>query len=289
MNRENRIYLDLNVFVDMLQNRQPGLLDQVEKHKKAFAFIFSPAHLEEVAVIFRSDTDQSRAQGLVDRHCQLISKVCDDLEVLPAASEGGPSRFVHESPKTCLSRVFDHYERTLSAEDNESFVLSRKTPETLSSFASKQGLPPSFGDGVETYLDERTRTGISTDIGNVDPREIFSQAGVQQILREKLFNYQWSVNDLPKGEALLRSHSTREVVINLTMKVLEQAGYNAHAPSQIRSQIHDVSHAIYGAEASRFVTGDRRFAKRLKAVYSFLNLQTEVLDTANFVAFPTSA
>lgn len=75
----------------------------------------------------------------------------------------------------------------------------------------------------------------------------------------------------------------RHNVVNILLKVLERAGYYADPFDKLRSHLHDVSHAIYAAAADVFVTGDERYAKRVRAVYHFLGLKTRVVLTGDFI------
>ena len=47
--------------------------------------------------------------------------------------------------------------------------------------------------------------------------------------------------------------------------------------------MHDVTHAIYGAQADYFVTNDVRFRKKLKATYNFLDIHCKVLSPEEFI------
>lgn len=115
------------------------------------------------------------------------------------------------------------------------------------------------------------------------PKAVFENAGVQRALREKLWNYSWNLETMPKGNDLLRSHVDRQNVVNILLKVLEQTGYYADSFDKYRSHPHDVTHAIYAVEAGIFVTGDERYAKRVCAVYHYAGLETRVVLVEDFV------
>src|SRR5262249_47244053 len=86
------------------------------------------------------------------------------------------------------------------------------------------------------------------------------------------------------GAALLVTHKTREVVVNLVVAYLEEIGYRADSFDKHRSRMHDVSHAIYAAAADVFVTGDQRYRQRVKAAYHLLGIQTKVMSIDEFMA-----
>lgn len=123
---------------------------------------------------------------------------------------------------------------------------------------------------------------IENAISDLPPEKVFEHPGVLAALKEKLWNYKWTLETLPKGQSLMRSYTDREQVIDVLFKILELAGYFPDPFNKSRSHLHDVSHAIYACDCDVFVTGDERYAKRTRAVYHFLGMRTRVVFVDDF-------
>jgi hypothetical protein len=279
-----RVYLDHNVIADVYQNRRDGLREVIDGRKKAGdIFPYSPAHMEEIAVVLRSQPDPEQAQQMVAEQIALVAYLSDTWEILPAVQNAGPSRLLREHPSLCMSRVTENYDLTLQGEELERSQHSWKSESAFNQVQEDYGTSVRADQGVELFPAKRQRLGIARGITDVAPEAVFEYAGVQAILREKLWNYNWKLDTMPTGEALIRSHIDRQHVVNLLLKVLERAGYYADSANKHRSHLHDVSHAIYAAAADVLVTGDKRYAKRVLAAYHYLRLQTRVVSTEDFV------
>lgn len=280
-----RIYLDHNVIADVYQDRRPGLRDVIEARKAAGAiFPYSPAHMEEIAVILRCQVEPEKAHRMIDEQVALVASLSDTWEILPDLQNTGPSRVVQEHPSACMARVLRDYDRTLSSEENERFQLSWKSEKTFDQVQDEFGSGLRAGPGVELFPEKRKRVGIGRGITGLAPEKIFDESGVLTALREKLWNHGWTPDTMPRGTALMLSHVDRQNSVNALFKVLEQAGYYADPFDKSRSHMHDVSHAIYAAEAEVFVTGDERFAKRMWAVYHYLGITTRVFLVGDWMA-----
>src|SRR5262249_1902438 len=157
----------------------------------------------------------------------------------------GPSRLIQEDPRECMKRVADGYDLTLSAEENERFLMSFKSAAAFEQVQKELGTNLLAGPGVPLHENKRKDLGIEvTRISNLTETTLFADAMVQQGLTWKLWNYPpWALETLPKGEGLLESHKTRETVGNLVLAYLQEIGYRMDDFEKFRSRMHDVSHA----------------------------------------------
>ena len=89
---------------------------------------------------------------------------------------------------------------------------------------------------------------------------------------------------MPKGNDLMGSHRTREIVVTIIMNFLEEIGFRADKFEKYRSHMHDETHAIYAAAADVLVSGDERYRKRVAAAYHFLGIKTRVIGIEELVA-----
>lgn len=110
----------------------------------------------------------------------------------------------------------------------------------------------------------------------MQPERLFEEDNISKAFDAYLQTHSISVAAIPRAESVMESHALRERVVELTMTFLQKIGYRADPFSQYRSQMHDITHAIYGAAADVFVTGDDRFLHRLRATYAFLKLRTRL-------------
>ncbi|MCE9561858.1 MAG: hypothetical protein K8U57_07375 [Planctomycetes bacterium] len=287
-----RVYLDQNIFMALLKGEKPGLREHIDAQKAngTVAFPYSPAHIEEVAVIFREMEDPELARARVVENLSLIGDVSGRWELLPGLGNVGPSRYVQETPEVCLGRVMEDYDLTLSAEENERFQMSFKSAAAFDQVQEEFGTPLRAGPGVPLHETKRQRHGIEVQrISNLSETAIFADTQVREGLEAKLWNYGWDLTTMPTGAALSESHKIREVVVNLVLAYLEEIGYRADAFEKYRSRMHDVTHAIYAAETDVFVTGDKRYRQRVKAAYSFLGISTKVLSIDEFMVWKQPA
>jgi predicted nucleic acid-binding protein len=283
-----RIYLDQNVIVALVKNERPRLADHIKKHIEAGTqFVYSPAHIEEIAAILRDfadPADPDRAQRLASINLWMINQVCDGWELLPGEGNVGPTRVLQEDPRVCMERVLDGYELTLSAEENERWLMSYKSPEAFEALQKEWGIDLR---GVPLFADKQKELGVEAKrVSGLDPNKLFNDANVLEGLRQKLWHYAWNVDTVPKCQALLDSHNTRQNVVNAVMKYLDEIGYRADRFEKYRSGMHDITHAIYAAAADIFVTGDKRYRDRVVATYQFLGISTEVIGIDEFMAMP---
>lgn len=151
-----RVYLDHNVFVDVYQNRRPNLRELIDCRKAAGdIFPYSPAHMEEIAVVFRCQSDQMKAMQMVEEQVALVGELSDTWEILPSFQRIGPSRIVQEHPFYCMMRVTEHYDQTLASEEGERFQLSWKSPNAFNQVQEEFGTELRAGPGVELFPETR--------------------------------------------------------------------------------------------------------------------------------------
>ncbi len=87
----NHVCLDHNVITLIVKDPTHSLLPVLEKAKlKVYRFPYSPAHIEEIAVIYREVSDFAKADGYVTEHLKCLSSVTDELGYLPAEVAGSP-------------------------------------------------------------------------------------------------------------------------------------------------------------------------------------------------------
>jgi hypothetical protein len=283
------VYLDQNVFVAILKDEHPQLRARIDEHRAVGTlFPYSPAHMEEVAVVLRDLAgDKLAATRIFDENMNVIAEISDHWEFLPG-EVGQPTRFLQEPPVDCMKRVIDYYDVTLEMEQNERWLMSFKSSSAFEELQNEWGLDIKANE-VEMFADKRSSLGIAPmEISSFTPSAVIKNSKFREGLRQKLWSYTYDLESVPKGQTLLDCHVTRQNIVNAVLKYLEEIGYRADKFENFRSRMHDVTHAIYGAGADYLVTGDKRFRARVIATYEFLELPTKVVSIEEFLLLDVS-
>ncbi len=292
-------------------------LRRLRRYRQDIQFPYSPAHMEEVAVNLNKSDD---AKKLISKRLNMIESISLSYEYLPGVPsrddvvknlnsipctpelmetrrqlemvlnlydkglliEEPATKKVTEKPMTCFKRVVGDLEATDWAHHNDVFHLGRRNEKSLqTNFDSIQ----KNSDGIETFVDYQKKRKLGPkNLSSLEPSKVFKLEVVQKALADYLKKN--SECQIIKGRELLSNHDLLEGTITLVLNFLEKIGYNQEENNKLvklRSRMHDVTHAIYGAQADYFVTADRRYRKKLEAAYSFLEIPCKVLSPDKFV------
>ena len=113
-----KIYLDNNIIADYADSDRPShkeIKDKILKLKDKVMFLYSPAHIEEIAKIYRHNDDINKYSSYVDDLFKAISDVTKNMETLSTSDIGIIIK--EESPEICCEKVIHDYDKTLLAED----------------------------------------------------------------------------------------------------------------------------------------------------------------------------
>lgn len=274
------LYLDHNVITDLMKGN-PALWETISHLKSNGArVIYSPAHIEEVAVILRETSDIDKGKRFVREHLRFISAITDDWEYRPTID--GPTCVVREKPSVCYKRVMAEYDLTLEAEEINRFARSLKSENAFNEVQQEYGTGLRVGHGIPLDSEFRARYGIDPKvIGNIPPERLFDEPHILEAFNADLRNKSLSVTGIGVAEHLAESHMQRQTSVTLTMNFLERIGFFADKFDKFRSQMHDVTHAIYGSAADIFITRDQHLLYRLRAAYTLLRVPTRVLSVVD--------
>lgn len=278
---------------------------------------FSPAHMEEIAV----NLGNGKPKDMILKRLNIIKFYSENFEYLPGIPpkevlisnlESTPNlpelretrriwckiidqynngdidesrsktQRVREEPLTCFQRVVGDLDATEWAHKNDIQKIGRRSPKSLKE--NYEALRQST-DEIETFecLQRKKKLGPKR-LANIKPTQIFNDGNVKCYLQEYLINK--PVTNIIKGSELLKIHNNLETHIELMLDFLEIIGYyqeNNNKAVKIRSRMHDISHAIYGANADYFVSNDIRFRNKLTAVYYFLEIPCKVISPETFI------
>lgn len=254
MLKKKLLYLDHNTAIDVLKGRRLGLVAAVQQFKeRGGRVIYSPAHMEEVANIYRSDADDFDCEIHVQEHLKFFAQLTDCWEFLPCDS--GPVILKQEHPAVCFKRVIDQYELTYHAEGFEA-VLRELNPLTASPSPSV---------------------------------DAFTDPNVLEIFKNRLWSRGYREWENLLGTKLRDSYVKASALVDICFRSLRDAGFGREQQSKTRSSIHDTTHAGYGIMADIFVTGDDRLLAMAKASFMVLMADCLPVSPEEFIALTVQA
>lgn len=272
------LYLDHNIYIYMSQ--ELSIKKKISMLKDyGIQCVYSPAHIEEIHVANIQNTAGDYT-CTVKKLFSLISDITDDLECLPTLSMGVIVK--SESPIQCYKRVKQMDTITRVQNDSEiKFELDKKHYRDMVQM-DKHNTNISTLSSEEVWLYPVIAQTIKNFNQNIDAviqqynssKEVIICAlvGIDKTLPE-------SYRLLQGGYKIFKnSHKQLEFSIEILFRILNQNGYNAEKSlGKTISGTHDISHAIYATAAKWLFTTDSRFYAKCKAVYSFLEIPTEVV------------
>jgi hypothetical protein len=275
------IYLDMNIIVSYIKQENENIIKTINFLSKntKYKLPYSPAHIEEIAVIKRKVTTQ-KSEIYINRNLRIISKIAKNYEYLPTKNDGIIKKI--ELVKECYIRVMKNY--------NYTTIIAEKIEENkVNKWAS-----------IKLGIDKN-------DLNKINPKEIFIKKEILILLKEYLINSLQRIipehkrngysnlfhlsllvekGIIPKGRDIINNHHVLELLIELIFNFLNDIGYkNDKQPikkEKYRSGMHDISHGIYASQSNFFVTDDEYFKNKLTAIYSLLEIKTVIISSQDF-------
>lgn len=275
----NFIYCDHGVIVEWLKGA-PIATNAINKILDAnLQPVYSPAHIEELAVpVQRSGFSE---KTIIDE-MKKLSLLTKNIEILPNSrrglrkihSEGDFGAFICiENPEKCYARVTYSYK---SLND-----LAESGQQLFSSSANR---------------DANGRVPGTVNLRN--PQDILQTESVkQQILSEyhSIFHtgrqYAHAVTGISKQSSFINiadpqgcisllkgNHDATQAMIESVIKCLIRERYYPDPVKKYRSEMHDISHAVYASYFNLYVIEDEKSRKKCVAAYKFLGVNTRVLS-----------
>lgn len=244
------IYLDTQIVIDHFDR-----LDVVETvaglRQRGFVFLYSPAHVEEMA-----KAQHVHQRGNLDVRLADLAELTGELAILP--HETGPAVICKDAISKCLERVQDDGGREMTE-----FAVRLERDRMAINKAR-----------VYDRLPDKSKKAIN----NCLPNDIFCNNDVMCYLDHLAMHNNFRI--------LKENFSEREATFAVLFDVLNIFGYRAeHNPIRVENRVHDVSHAIYASYADIFVTDDRKLASSSKAVFHLLDIEVEVMNRSEFRKF----
>lgn len=256
-------YLDYQLIVYLQNGENESLSKAVENLKlKGSRFLFSPAHLEEIAVSSKRGTAND---DLITSKIDFLTTLCGSNSLRPVSKS--KLEIYNELPICCYDRVIKDYHLNDLAESLEYDVINDAN---------------------------NNPAGDPLIVNNLRPEDLFYNMSYYEILLLTLMKRGLiTVNEMrdslicllerKERHVIMDRHDVLEMSINILANWLEKIGFYRENVKASRSRLHDVSHMIYGSYSDFFVTNDNKLLNKTRAVYSFLTIKTKILTMAEFI------
>jgi predicted nucleic acid-binding protein len=273
------IYLDNNIVIDLKNKRHQGVIDVVDRLKNGgHRIVFSPAHLEEIANTVKH---HGQSEERADEKVLFLKELTDSYCFLPyprrnlfSIRNNGINTY-KEDPVDTYERVLSMYDRNIIPEQHQKDKLLNGEKIEESGIINK--LEANNSD-IQVALEEYRK----------DLKKVVRSHHVRMKRHPDLGKF---VPGQHITASMLRFGFIRsyfpifEMVVEKLMEHLESQRYFPDKSEKYVASLHDTSHAIYAAYSDVFVTNDANFARKVKAVYQWLGVETKVMSRQEFLEY----
>lgn len=269
------------MIIDIQNNRKPPVVNSIENiDKDKYQFVFSPAHIEEIAALVNHHGEDGE---IIDKFLELLARITNSKVLLPYKRPGIiQTKLIgvyisDEHPKNTYKRVIDLYENNVIAENHQKEkIRNGEVFENVTGVSSK----------------EMNNIDIQKEIDKFKPRlhqiiiENYRDLSTQKIFNEYLPLQAPRCHEI-KFEYLGNYFPLHEMTIEKIFEFLELIRYFPDKSTQFLSGLHDTTHAIYASYCDVFVTNDKKLRKKAKATYNWLGINTLILNPYELVDYLT--
>ncbi|HHE8490283.1 TPA: hypothetical protein ACPFP8_000081 [Enterobacter ludwigii] len=308
-----KIYLDYNIFLDIIERNETDFVPDLKK--RGYSFLYSPAHIEEIArgiesnkVSINKSLDNLRGIGELTDNTELFPYYNDGRNVIEIPNGKKGIVIIKETPLDCFERVYGNIASNKHAENSQKSVLSdghnkfasfseEEKNLTLGSINNKNpikdilNLPEHKKKLISGFISLQSKSDASHELAsNGYPLHPYNEHVIRLI--EELAQYKLETTNgyysfvahelLSNPEKCYYKMKGRfsfiENMIDIVMRELMRHGYKLEPLKKTESSLHDHTHAIYATACDYFISKDRRFIEKTKATYSYLGVKTIVVD-----------
>ncbi|WP_157443727.1 hypothetical protein [Curvibacter lanceolatus] len=273
------LYLDNNIIIDLKNNRNQEVANAVNRLKKdAYRIAFSPAHLEEIANTVKhhgQSTENAHEKvvflkELTDSYCFLPYPRCE----LVSIRNNGINTY-KENPMDTYERVISMHDRNIIAENHQKYKLLRgEEVEASGKISKKEANNSDAQEILEKYRVDLNKIVRSNHLW-MKRHKTFSAFVPKQRITASMLRFAYIREYFP----------IFEMVVEKLMEHLEAQRYFPDDSEKFVASLHDTSHAIYAAYADIFITNDANLARKIKAIYKWLGVETRVMTRNDFLKF----
>lgn len=277
----NFVYCDHGLIVEWLKGAATAT-DAINRIINAkLQPVYSPAHIEELAVpVQRSGLpekiimDELKKLSLLTKNIEILPNFRRGLRKIRSEGEFGAFLCV-ENPKKCYERVISNYENlnnqaesgqqsftesaNLNADGRTPGTINRQNPQDILQLDSvKEQILSDYNDIF--HMGREYERAVTKNLNQAPFIDIADPAGCIALL---------------KG-----NHAAVQSMIESVIKCLIKQRYYPDPIKKYRSEMHDISHAIYASYFDIYVVEDLKARKKCQAAYDFLGVPTRVMSPA---------
>lgn len=242
------VYFDNNTFIYFKK------YISIEKINRKYQYVYSPAHLEELANSIRENNFQCNEN--VERDLFYLSKLTNNVEFLPDSNKG--IIVCCESPDEPLKRVIKDFDGTVLSEQMEKdFLENRK--KIRDEYALKVR-----GDNISGVL--------SSDVAEKCLNQFVWYQEYKEESDKRIF---W--------EHYKNDYDFLFTYLNALSYLLDIMDNNPEPSKKYRSHLHDTTHLIYATRSDLFITNDKRLEDKANEIFRFLDIPVEVKNYKKFL------
>lgn len=241
------LYFDNNIFINMKRDIP------IERIKNEIQFVYSPAHLEELANSIREKNFEYN--DYIKKDLEYLSNLTNNLEFLPDLNKG--IIICEESPEYPLERVIKNYDGTILSEKLEKDFLEKR---------------------------EKIRKKLSLKTTASSIKGVLKSKNGEKLLNEKIW-YKEYKNLHDKTLFWNKYKNNNDFLFSSLpgiVEIIELLDNNPEPSRKYRSHLHDTTHIIYATQSDIFVTNDRRLSNKATEIFDFLGIQTKILNYETF-------
>ena len=242
------IYFDNNTYI-YLKKYIP-----IDKINREYQYVYSPAHLEELANSIRENDFQYNE--IIEQDLYYLSKLTDNVEFLPDTNNG--ITINRESPDEPLRRVIKDFDGTVLSEQMEKEFLEKRK-----SMRDEYALKVR-GDNISGVLSS-----------TVAEKALNQFAWYQEYKKESGKRIFW--------ERYKNNYSFLFESLTGLVYLLDILDNNPEPVKKYRSHLHDTTHLIYATRSNLFITNDKRLEDKANEIYRFLDIPVEVKNYKSFL------
>ena len=242
------VYFDNNTYI-YLKKYMP-----IEKINRKYQYVYSPAHLEELANSIRKNDFQYNEN--VERDLHYLSKLTDNVEFLPDLNKG--IIICCESPDEPLKRVIKNFDGTVLSEQIEK-------------------------DFLEKRKNLRDKYALKVRGNNISG--VLSSAAAEKGLKQFRWyqEYKEESNKRIFWEYYKNDYSFLFESLTGLVNLLDILDNNPEPLKKYRSHLHDTTHLIYATRSDLFVTNDKRLEDKANEIFRFLDIPVVVKNYNKFL------
>lgn len=253
-------------------------------------FPYSPAHIEEVAVINRKNITDQQKQKYINQNLKIISKLSENNELLPTFDCTGVT-LKTELPIDCFERVKFNYENNTIVAENQEYrkidnwktirlqinqeKINKLSPEEI--FKNEEII-----EKLQQFLDAKIDSHLQDLLINLEAPTTLCLVECFKMLTN---------NSIPNFKNIKNNYQCLEFLFENIFDFLDNIGYKndkkARKRNKHRSRMHDITHGIYATSSDILITSDDYFKNKLQAIYSLLNIKTKIIGTEELVILHT--